>query len=161
MHGKDYKKIAALVKTRNVTQLRTHAQKHFQKLAKEAAGPPPILLDPFYQARANGLEALKEPSCCVPPPPTLDAYTPVLEKNKRRKIMEEAYKLSPEGRREKEERKAENADRMRKEREEESEEDRKKRLKQQKDRYHTKNKKDTRLDPDIEPGESTRQLEQN
>jgi len=77
MHGKDYKKIAALVKTRNVTQLRTHAQKHFQKLAKEAAGHPPILLDPFYQARANGLEAFEEPSCRVPPPPTPDAYTPV------------------------------------------------------------------------------------
>ena len=88
MHGKDYKKIAALVKTRNVTQVKAHAQKQ--------AGP----LDPFYQARANRLEAFEEPSCRVPPPPTPDAYTPVLEKNKRRKIMEEAYKLSaapPEG----------------------------------------------------------------
>ena len=39
MHGKDYKKIAALVKTRNVTQVKAHARKK--------AGP----LDPFYQAR--------------------------------------------------------------------------------------------------------------
>ena len=174
MHGKDHKKIAALVKTRNVTQVRNKAQKHFQKLAKEEAGPLPMSLDPFYQARANGLEALKEPSCRVPPPPTLDAYTPVLEKNKRRKIMEEAYKLSPEGRCREEKRKAENADRMRKEREEESEEtqqtrkaedadrkrrereqqseeDRKKRLKQ--DRERQKERYRNGLDLDIEPGD--------
>ena len=178
MYGKDYKKIAALVKSRNVTQVKTHAQKHFQKLAKEEAGPLPMSLDPFYQARAN-------------------ANTPVLEKNKRRKIMEEAYKLSPEGRREKEERraehadrnrkakeqesefaqqsrKAEDADRKRKEREQESEdarqtrkannadrsrnarnqeseEDIQERLKQQRDRYNEN--KDKGLNPGIEPGD--------
>ena len=96
MHGKDYKKIAALVKTRNVTQLRTHAQKHFQKLAKEEAGPSPLSLDPFYQAR-------------------------VLDNNKRRKIVAEEQKLSPEGRCEEDECKATDADRKRKEREQESE----------------------------------------
>ena len=34
MHGKGWKKIAGLIKTRTVVQIRTHAQKYFQKLAK-------------------------------------------------------------------------------------------------------------------------------
>ncbi|CAM9304094.1 unnamed protein product [Chrysoparadoxa australica] len=34
LHGKGWKKIAALIKTRTVVQIRTHAQKYFQKLAK-------------------------------------------------------------------------------------------------------------------------------
>lgn len=34
MHGKGWKKIAKLIKTRTVVQIRTHAQKYFQKLAK-------------------------------------------------------------------------------------------------------------------------------
>lgn len=33
-HGKGWKKIASLIKTRTVVQIRTHAQKYFQKLAK-------------------------------------------------------------------------------------------------------------------------------
>lgn len=33
-HGKGWKKIASLIKTRSVVQIRTHAQKYFQKLAK-------------------------------------------------------------------------------------------------------------------------------
>ena len=33
-HGKGWKKIAALIKSRTVVQIRTHAQKYFQKLAK-------------------------------------------------------------------------------------------------------------------------------
>mmetsp|Transcript_23558 Transcript_23558/g.49344 ORF Transcript_23558/g.49344 Transcript_23558/m.49344 type:complete len:1138 (-) Transcript_23558:485-3898(-) len=42
-HGKGWKKIATLIKSRTVVQIRTHAQKYFQKLAKarqngEAAG---------------------------------------------------------------------------------------------------------------------------
>ena len=66
MHGRDNKKIAALIKSRNVDQARTHAQKHFQKLAKKEA-PPPQLLDPFYQARANKLEGTAPgPNCHVP-----------------------------------------------------------------------------------------------
>ena len=34
MHGKDWKRVAAHVRTRTVVQTRTHAQKYFQKLAK-------------------------------------------------------------------------------------------------------------------------------
>ncbi|CAN0410038.1 unnamed protein product, partial [Phaeothamnion confervicola] len=34
LHGKGWKKIAGLIKTRTVVQIRTHAQKYFQKLAK-------------------------------------------------------------------------------------------------------------------------------
>ena len=33
-HGKGWKKIAGLIKSRTVVQIRTHAQKYFQKLAK-------------------------------------------------------------------------------------------------------------------------------
>jgi SHAQKYF class myb-like DNA-binding protein len=33
-HGKGWKKIASLIRTRTVVQIRTHAQKYFQKLAK-------------------------------------------------------------------------------------------------------------------------------
>ena len=35
IHGKEWKKVAACVKTRTVVQTRTHAQKYFQKLQKE------------------------------------------------------------------------------------------------------------------------------
>eukprot|EP00592_Proboscia_alata_P000526 CAMPEP_0194374534 /NCGR_PEP_ID=MMETSP0174-20130528/22955_1 /TAXON_ID=216777 /ORGANISM="Proboscia alata, Strain PI-D3" /LENGTH=614 /DNA_ID=CAMNT_0039154161 /DNA_START=121 /DNA_END=1965 /DNA_ORIENTATION=+ len=34
LHGKGWKKIACLIKSRTVVQIRTHAQKYFQKLAK-------------------------------------------------------------------------------------------------------------------------------
>ena len=34
LHGKGWKKIASLIRTRTVVQIRTHAQKYFQKLAK-------------------------------------------------------------------------------------------------------------------------------
>jgi SHAQKYF class myb-like DNA-binding protein len=35
LHGKDWKKISAMVKTRTVVQTRTHAQKYYQKLERE------------------------------------------------------------------------------------------------------------------------------
>jgi SHAQKYF class myb-like DNA-binding protein len=38
MYGKEWKKVAAKVKTRTVVQTRTHAQKYFQKLAKASGG---------------------------------------------------------------------------------------------------------------------------
>ena len=34
MYGKEWKKVAARVKTRTVVQTRTHAQKYFQKLQR-------------------------------------------------------------------------------------------------------------------------------
>mmetsp|Transcript_3179 Transcript_3179/g.6420 ORF Transcript_3179/g.6420 Transcript_3179/m.6420 type:complete len:308 (-) Transcript_3179:83-1006(-) len=37
LHGKGWKKIAGLIQTRTVVQIRTHAQKYFQKLAKARA----------------------------------------------------------------------------------------------------------------------------
>jgi SHAQKYF class myb-like DNA-binding protein len=37
-HGKGWKKIASLIKSRTVVQIRTHAQKYFQKLAKARQG---------------------------------------------------------------------------------------------------------------------------
>jgi SHAQKYF class myb-like DNA-binding protein len=38
LYGKEWKKVAAKVKTRTVVQTRTHAQKYFQKLAKSTDG---------------------------------------------------------------------------------------------------------------------------
>jgi SHAQKYF class myb-like DNA-binding protein len=38
MYGKEWKKVAAKVKTRTVVQTRTHAQKYFQKLSKASGG---------------------------------------------------------------------------------------------------------------------------
>ncbi|GMH63892.1 hypothetical protein TrRE_jg11122, partial [Triparma retinervis] len=37
LHGKGWKKIASLIQSRTVVQIRTHAQKYFQKLAKARA----------------------------------------------------------------------------------------------------------------------------
>lgn len=37
-YGKEWKKVASMVKTRTVVQTRTHAQKYFQKYAKSAGG---------------------------------------------------------------------------------------------------------------------------
>ena len=34
VHGKGWKQIAQMIKTRSVVQIRTHAQKYFQKLSK-------------------------------------------------------------------------------------------------------------------------------
>ena len=41
MYGKEWKKVAAKVKTRTVVQTRTHAQKYFQKLQKAVNGDVP------------------------------------------------------------------------------------------------------------------------
>ncbi len=37
-HGKEWKKIALMIPTRTVVQIRTHAQKYYQKLAKVRVG---------------------------------------------------------------------------------------------------------------------------
>jgi SHAQKYF class myb-like DNA-binding protein len=39
LHGKEWKKIADMISTRSVVQIRTHAQKYFQKVAKTTGGP--------------------------------------------------------------------------------------------------------------------------
>ena len=38
LHGRDWSKVAALVKTRTSAQIRSHAQKYYAKLQKSAAG---------------------------------------------------------------------------------------------------------------------------
>jgi len=40
LHGKGWKKIATLIQSRTVVQIRTHAQKYFQKLSKAHQLPP-------------------------------------------------------------------------------------------------------------------------
>jgi SHAQKYF class myb-like DNA-binding protein len=39
LHGKEWKKIADMISSRSVVQIRTHAQKYFQKVAKTTGGP--------------------------------------------------------------------------------------------------------------------------
>jgi hypothetical protein len=38
LHGKTWKKIASLIPTRTIVQIRTHAQKHFLKVQKSRPG---------------------------------------------------------------------------------------------------------------------------
>mmetsp|Transcript_36168 Transcript_36168/g.87295 ORF Transcript_36168/g.87295 Transcript_36168/m.87295 type:complete len:1009 (-) Transcript_36168:436-3462(-) len=59
-HGKGWKKIATLIKSRTVVQIRTHAQKYFQKLAKarqngEATGMPGVAVAGAVAISAGGV----------------------------------------------------------------------------------------------------------
>lgn len=55
-HGKGWKKIASLIKSRTVVQIRTHAQKYFQKLAKARQnGEDEIPIDGRGGANGNGV----------------------------------------------------------------------------------------------------------
>ena len=61
LHGKGWKKIAALIKTRTVVQIRTHAQKYFLKLQKarnESNGKA--------QSEAKLKDVVKKVSSCHP-----------------------------------------------------------------------------------------------
>ena len=55
-HGKGWKKIASLIKSRTVVQIRTHAQKYFQKLAKarQNGDEGDITMDPARCLAAGG-----------------------------------------------------------------------------------------------------------
>ena len=56
LYGKDWKKIEALIATRNGAQIRSHAQKHFIKAKKEDdpdAEHSPELLSPVTQLSAS------------------------------------------------------------------------------------------------------------
>lgn len=62
MYGKEWKKVAAKVKTRTVVQTRTHAQKYFQKLAKAMEGKEDVTrvdMGTASEARRGG-SALKK-----------------------------------------------------------------------------------------------------
>ena len=45
MYGKGWKKIASLIKTRTVVQIRTHAQKYFLKLTKARQSGDAVSVD--------------------------------------------------------------------------------------------------------------------
>lgn len=56
LYGKDWKKIEALIATRNGAQIRSHAQKYFIKIRKEEepdAEHSPELLSPVTQLSAS------------------------------------------------------------------------------------------------------------
>ncbi len=62
LYGKEWKKVAAKVKTRTVVQTRTHAQKYFQKLAKANEGKDDVTqvdMGTASEARRSG-SALKK-----------------------------------------------------------------------------------------------------
>jgi len=58
LHGREWKKIASMIKSRTVVQIRTHAQKYFQKLARnEGRSEPPSSsgsMGPRKSHRTNG-----------------------------------------------------------------------------------------------------------
>eukprot|EP00531_Pseudo-nitzschia_arenysensis_P020379 CAMPEP_0116124778 /NCGR_PEP_ID=MMETSP0329-20121206/5460_1 /TAXON_ID=697910 /ORGANISM="Pseudo-nitzschia arenysensis, Strain B593" /LENGTH=1205 /DNA_ID=CAMNT_0003618777 /DNA_START=244 /DNA_END=3858 /DNA_ORIENTATION=- len=67
LYGKEWKKVAAKVKTRTVVQTRTHAQKYFQKLAKANEGKDDITqvdMGTASEAR-RGASALKKKRTAV------------------------------------------------------------------------------------------------
>lgn len=66
-HGKGWKKIASLIKSRTVVQIRTHAQKYFQKLAK---------------ARQNG----EDGDLCLEPTGASSTIPPLIAPKRRRLI---------------------------------------------------------------------------
>lgn len=53
-HGKGWKKIASLIKSRTVVQIRTHAQKYFQKLAKARQNGDDEHAVTFMEGRGGG-----------------------------------------------------------------------------------------------------------
>lgn len=64
-HGKGWKKIASLIKSRTVVQIRTHAQKYFQKLAKARQNGEEG--DVTMEGRGGGISLGSEGSIIIPP----------------------------------------------------------------------------------------------
>lgn len=70
MHGKEWKKVAAKVKTRTVVQTRTHAQKYFQKLQKAMNGDVPGRVTSVEMGvDAKKASAQKKKKAAAPKPP--------------------------------------------------------------------------------------------
>jgi SHAQKYF class myb-like DNA-binding protein len=70
MYGKEWKKVAAKVKTRTVVQTRTHAQKYFQKLAKAMEGKEDVTqveMGTASDARKAGSSHKKKQRVTPPP----------------------------------------------------------------------------------------------
>lgn len=81
LFGKGWKKIAGLIKTRTVVQIRTHAQKYFQKLAKARrdCDPSKFHLDPRHRAalagvRKRGLARRRSDGSFMSVAPSLQPY---------------------------------------------------------------------------------------
>mmetsp|Transcript_9353 Transcript_9353/g.11210 ORF Transcript_9353/g.11210 Transcript_9353/m.11210 type:complete len:215 (+) Transcript_9353:454-1098(+) len=73
-YGKEWKKIADLIKTRSVVQIRTHAQKYFQKVAKHTGQPvmstskKEAVVRPPTRKRKTDEEKFKKPGSITVPP---------------------------------------------------------------------------------------------
>jgi len=75
-YGKEWKKIADLIKTRSVVQIRTHAQKYFQKVAKHTGGPvmstskkEAVVKPPSKKRKPeDGSDGFKKPGSITVPP---------------------------------------------------------------------------------------------
>jgi SHAQKYF class myb-like DNA-binding protein len=72
IHGKSWKKVASCVKTRSVVQVRTHAQKYFQKIQKNNGTSPLKLADVMNtpSPMIKKIVPLVEP----PPLPLLESF---------------------------------------------------------------------------------------
>jgi SHAQKYF class myb-like DNA-binding protein len=91
-HGKEWKKVAAMVKTRTVVQTRTHAQKYFQKVQKYIFPDHHDLSDPTHQSdllQRPHVPHLNQPNA---------AYInhALLHQNKKMKIDSEAIASAPQ-----------------------------------------------------------------
>ena len=68
LHGKGWKKIANLIKTRTVVQIRTHAQKYFLKLQKARQnGSGSVMMDGKSEYRKKRRRLCRKPVALAPP----------------------------------------------------------------------------------------------
>ena len=72
-HGKDWKKVTAVVKTRTITQIRTHGYKYIQKLQKKAAS-----------SKASGTEKEEEEASLLTTAQAIKAASKVDDRNQPR-----------------------------------------------------------------------------
>ena len=57
-HGKDWKKLSEIISTRNIVQIRSHAQKYCDKFANKCSNDAPI--QKIYIVDTEALEALNQ-----------------------------------------------------------------------------------------------------
>ena len=97
-YGKEWKKVAAKVKTRTVVQTRTHAQKYFQKLQKamESTGkdelPPRVEMG--YSASKSGPSSQKKKQRLPAPSPATTAIPLPSKANRQSSVTSAAHLIS-------------------------------------------------------------------
>lgn len=85
LHGKGWKAIAQMIKTRTVVQIRTHAQKYFQKLAKAQQNgecPEEVIMDTRSQTTSSPIDIPRTGSRPSFPNPTSSSSSAPKRKKK-------------------------------------------------------------------------------